>query len=334
MSGVSKPTPPLRDVEAFLTELHGAPVRDVEVLSGGYWSSAFGYRVGDRELVVRLGSVREGFEADRAAMAFSGPDLPVPTVLDIGEGLGCSYAISERHHGRFLEEVEPGEADAVGPAIVRLLGALRAIPTAPDAPVAWQQPQGPASESTWRRWLTSALLDDPRQLVHGWRATLAADAMLDRLFRSCERRVHELAEACPERRDVVHGDLLHGNVLVSEDATRVTAVFSWKCSQRGDFLFDTAWCTFWAPWHPGIAAVDVWRRVLTDPTLTADPAALADAAVRHHCYELHIGATHLAWMAWTGDDDGLRQVAARTAEVLERGPATVPAPDGGGGVRR
>jgi aminoglycoside phosphotransferase (APT) family kinase protein len=40
---------------------------------------------------------------------------------------------------------------------------------------------------------------------------------------------------------VLHGDLLHGNVLNSQDAKRITAVFSWKCSQRGDFLFDTAW---------------------------------------------------------------------------------------------
>ena len=41
-------------------------------------------------------------------------------------------------------------------------------------------------------------------------------------------------EACPERRDLVHGDLLHGNVLVSPDARRVEAVLSWKCSVRGD----------------------------------------------------------------------------------------------------
>ena len=28
--------------------------------------------------MLRLGTIPEGFEADRAAMAFSGPDLPVP----------------------------------------------------------------------------------------------------------------------------------------------------------------------------------------------------------------------------------------------------------------
>jgi aminoglycoside phosphotransferase (APT) family kinase protein len=112
--------------------------------------------------------------------------------------------------------------------------------------------------------------------------------------------VRALAEACPERRDLVHGDLLHGNVLVSPDARRVEAVLSWKCSVRGDFLFDAAWCSFWAPWHPGIATADPLSGLLRAPAVRAGPGALLDAAARHHCYELHIGFTHLGWNVWTG----------------------------------
>jgi aminoglycoside phosphotransferase (APT) family kinase protein len=107
--------------------------------------------------------------------------------------------------------------------------------------------------------------------------------------------VRALAEACPERRDLVHGDLLHGNVLVSPDARRVEAVLSWKCSVRGDFLFDAAWCSFWAPFHPGIAAAGPLSGLLRAPAVRAGPGALLDAATRHHCYELHIGFTHLGW---------------------------------------
>src|ERR1700694_895162 len=67
-------------VEAFLAEWHGLPVTDLEPLSGGFWSSAFAYRVESQEYVVRYASDRAGFEADRAAMAFDGPDLPVPAL--------------------------------------------------------------------------------------------------------------------------------------------------------------------------------------------------------------------------------------------------------------
>lgn len=304
-------------VAAFLAGVHGTPVGDLEALDGGFWSSAFGYCVEDRDLVLRLGTVPEGFEMDRAAMAFGRLDLPIPEVLEIGEGLGRSYAISVRHRGRFLETVRPDEADVTGPMIVRTLAALWAVPAHPGAAVSWG-PGGDRPASTWRGWLTDGLIDDPRRRVSGWRAALARDAHLDRLFGACEQRIGDLVEACPERRDLVHGDLLHGNVLVDEDGSRVTAMFSWKCSVRGDLLFDVAWCTFWGPWHPGIAAADVWTRVTASPSLPH--GALVDAALRHHCYEFQIGATHLGWNAWTGDEDELRSVAAHIETVLERGP--------------
>lgn len=306
-------------VEAFLVKWHGLPVMDLEPLSGGFWSSAFAYRVEGQEFVVRFATDRAGFEADRTAMGFDGHDLPVPAVLDIGDAFEGAYAISVRHRGRFLETIRTDEAAIAGPTIVRLLGALYALPPAPGV-LDTGHPERAAEEATWRRWLVTALVDDPSGRTHGWRNTLSDDPKVDRLFRACQARARELAEACPERRDVVHGDLLHGNVLISEDANRITAVFSWKCSQRGDFLFDTAWCTFWGAFFPGIAAAETWDRVLTASWANREPTALADAPHRHHCYELQIGATHLAWNAWVGDEAGLRWVAAHTAMLLERGP--------------
>ena len=296
---------PIEDVIAFLSSHHGAAVTDVELLSGGSWSAAYGYRVGDRELVLRLGSAAEWFAFDRDAMTYAREGLPVPAVLDIGDALGGVYAISERYRGRFLESVEVEEADVAGPTLMRLLDALRSVPD-----------DGRLNQS-WRDWLVASLRDDPTHPAGGGRAKLAKDPALDGLYRACEARVHELLDACPERRDLIHGDLLHANVLIAPDASRVNAVFSWKCSVRGDFLFDVALCTFWgAIAHPGIGATDPLGR-----TLAAVPAGdLVDAAIRHHCYELHIGTSHLGWYAWTGDDHWLRLDAAHLEMLLARGP--------------
>jgi aminoglycoside phosphotransferase (APT) family kinase protein len=181
----------------------------------------------------------------------------------------------------------------------RLLLALR------DAPRAAGERDG-----SWREWLAAALRDDdPAMPQHGWRAKLATEHPgADAVFVRAERRILELAEEMPERRDLVHGDLLHRNVLVSPDAARVEAVFSWKCSMRGDHLFDVAWCTFWGgAFHPGIAAIDLSAFVAGD-----------DAARRHHCYELHIGTSHLGWYAWTGEEANLRLLTDRVAALLER----------------
>jgi aminoglycoside phosphotransferase (APT) family kinase protein len=195
-------------------------------------------------------------------MAHARDDLPVPAVLDIGDApFGGVYAISRRHHGRFLEDVQVDEVQRAGPMLQRLLGALRAVP--------------PADGRSWRQWLVDGLVDQPTNPTAGWRTKLAADPDGDRVFRAAEERVRELVDACPERRDLVHGDLLHRNVLVSDDASAINAVFSWKCSTRGDHLFDTAWCTFWGDtFHPGIAA--------------AIGGVSEVDADRHHCYELQI----------------------------------------------
>jgi Ser/Thr protein kinase RdoA (MazF antagonist) len=209
-------------------------------------------------------------------MAFASRDLPVPEVVEIGDAFGGAYAVSARHYGSNLEDVRPDQCDVAGPMLASLLGALYRVPKSPDLPVGWHW-RPTRGDLTWRSWLSERLVDDPNPEVRDWRAALAAQSEADRIFRACEARVRDLAESCPERRDLVHGDLLLANVLVAEDASRPSAVFSWKCSVRGDFLFDVAGCTFWSPWYPGSrllthgATSDRSRRSETTPTLGSAP---------------------------------------------------------------
>ena len=200
-----KPDVPIGDIEQFLVAWHGRPVDSLAPLPGGFWSAAYGYRVADQDLVLRLGTIPEGFDADRAAMAFDAPDLPVPKIVAIGHAFNVGYAISERHHGRFLED---------------------------------------------------------------------------------------------------------------KDASSVTGVFSWKHSMRGDFVWDTAYCTFFSSWYPGVGAADPWTATLA--TLT--PAQWADVGARHHCYELTIGARRLGDYLVTNDEPNLQIAQQRLTEILERGP--------------
>jgi aminoglycoside phosphotransferase (APT) family kinase protein len=302
----------------FLAGKYGA-VEELRPLGGGFWSSAYAFSHAGRALVVRFGPRADWFEADRAATAWSSPELPIPEVLEVGDALGGAYAISVRHCGTYLEDVRPDQSDVAGPMLASLLGALFRVPKSPDLPVGWHWRQ-PRSDLTWRGWLCERLVDDPQQEVHGWRAAFSAKD--ERIFRAGEARVRDLVEVCPERRDLVHGDLLHANVLVTEDASHPNAIFSWKCSVRGDFLFDTAWCTFCSIWYPGIAAVDLWGLIHSEPSIRDDGDALVDASLRHHCYEVHIGLTALGWNAWVGDAHTLRQVATHLTELLERGPLT------------
>lgn len=317
MTNAQQSFPSLEQVAVWLASRHNAQIRDLVPLKGGFWSKAYAYRVGSDQLVLRLSDMSEGFAIDVAAMRFKGPFLPIPEVVDMGRALGKNYAISKRHYGRFIETTSAEEGRNVGNALNLLLAAMRAIPTTPDDGVIWYNPDASMSMN-WRAWLSNGLVDNPDVRVSGWRKKLAENAHIDNLFKTCESRVHQLLPACPERRDLIHGDLLHQNVLVSDDVSQVTAIFSWKCSAFGDFLYDVAWCTFWSDWHPGIAAADLWNRTLAAGDLTQRD--LLNASIRHHCYELQIGASHLGWNAWTGNQKELEAVAVALARTLEKGP--------------
>jgi hygromycin-B 4-O-kinase len=298
MTDKLKPLVSLDEAQSFLDRYHGHAVDRLEQLSGGSWSAAFGYRAGGEETVARSGHTRSWFETDQRMHEFASADLPVPRVRDVGDAMnGRFFAISERACGRFLEDIEPSESGALTDVVARLLRALREVPEE-------------KVDYTWRQWLLSGLDREGRD--RQWWARIAEDPGVAPIADAAAARVHELIDACPEGRHLVHGDLLAKNVLVAEDVSALRAVFSWKCSVRGDALYDIAWLTFWGGWHPGIAAIDPW-------SLRADDGA-PDAAARHHCYELHIGATHLCWNAQIDDAAGLQEVATKLAELLESGP--------------
>jgi hygromycin-B 4-O-kinase len=304
----------LAQAARFLDQRYRGRARDVAELGGGDWSRAFSFRLDGCDLVARFGRYGEDFAKDREAMAFAGPDLPVPRVLEIGSALGGAYAISERHFGLFLEELDEPRWRRLLPALLRGLDHLRHL-QAPEASRA-REDGAPAVTTSWREWLLEGLVDRPGQRVSGWRAILAASAVLDETFVAAERAFTALLATCPELRHVLHLDLLNRNVLVAEDGSRLVAVFDWGCSACGDFLYEVAWFTFWAPWFAGLAAIDFRSVMRAHYDATGLDVPRFDERLR--CYELHIALTHLAYCAFAdGREQDLAAVARRTRELLD-----------------
>jgi aminoglycoside phosphotransferase (APT) family kinase protein len=301
------------EAAGFLAERYAGRARDVAELRGGDWSRAFSFRLDGRDLVARFGQYGEDFARDQQAMALSGPDLPVPRVLETGSALGGAYAISERWFGVFLETLDERRWRRLLPALLRGLDALRGAPALGIGGLA--AADGPAAAGSWRDQLQAQLQDRPGQRVSGWRAALAGSAELDGLFTTGERAISGLLDACPEIRHVLHRDLLNRNVLVTGDGSRLTAVFDWGCYGLGDFLYEVAWFTFWAPWHAGLAAIDFRSEIGGHYRAAGLDVPRFDERLR--CYELHIGLTHLAYCAFTGDPGhSLPGIARRTREIL------------------
>lgn len=300
---------------AWLRSHYGDAVSNVEPLTGGFWSAAFAFRHDGEALVVRFNHGSDGFEIDQAACSFSRPGLPIPEVLEVGRGMDLSYAISRRHYGQFLETVPAESAPQLEEVIVDLLAQMRAV--LPREQVVWYAPD---DASSWHDYLLRSIGNEAGRLQDGWHEALARRPDLHTLYQQACTRIHELLPLCPERRDLIHGDLLHQNVLVSESVDQATAVFSWKCSAFGDFLYDLAWCTHWSPWYPGMAATELFARTFDAPDL--DDQARQHFAERHHCYELQIAVSHIGWYLWTRDEENLSLLASGLMRRLSQGPRT------------
>lgn len=300
-------------VAAWLHDHLGSAPAALQPLAGGFWSAAFAFEHNNEQFVVRFNENADGFQIDQAAYEFASSGLPIPQVFEIGEALDLSYAISRRHHGRFLETVHPAAAPRLAPALANLFRQFRQVQGYNR--VEWYDP---SSQRSWHDYLLRGIGHQAGRPRDGIQKMLASRPELNDLHQSACARIHELLPLCPERRDLIHGDLLHQNVLVSDQADGIQAVFSWKCSAFGDFVYDIAWCTHWAPWHPGIAAIDFFDLTLSADDL--DSEARDHLSERHHCYELQIAASHIGWYLWTRDEENLARLARGLRERLDNGP--------------
>ncbi|HEV3267474.1 MAG TPA: phosphotransferase [Acidimicrobiales bacterium] len=286
----------------------------VTLLGKGDWSKAFAFQRDGRDFVIRFGAYGEDFEMDREAATFAGPYLPIPTVHEVGTAFGGAFAISERRHGLFLEQLDLLSFQKLTPNLLRLFDALRDVPIDQGASASW--PAKGDQHLTWREWLATSVEDDGNPRVGGWRSELAKDADIESLFVRGTSALNDRLVDCPNDLYLVHRDLLNRNVLVSFDAKRLEAVYDWGCSVYGDFLYDVAWFAFWAPWFPALDALgfrDVFIAHAKDVGLD-----LPQFEDRILCYELQIGLTHLAYNTVMKDPHERARVAKHTEDVLAR----------------
>lgn len=312
---MERPAVDLAEAATFLHTRFGGVSDLVVAPRQGAWSRAYFFRHDGRDLVIRFAENAANFEQDRRFAVHASPDLPIPQVLEIGEANGASYAVSERMRGDILEELDAGRMRRTLPSLFGALDAMRAIDLSATTGFGPPLADGNGEYASWRDYLLSVGDDQPTLAanpVRGWRARLDSRPHVARTFDRTLEALASLVLACPEIRHLLHSDLLYGNVLV--EGHRVSGVFDWGCALYGDFLYDVAWLTFWAPWYPGLDALDLRAEALahySDIGLAVD-----DFDARLRCYEVHNGLAHLAYHSFTQEWDHLDWTERRTLEVL------------------
>lgn len=313
-AGSGPPEIDLAAAQRLLTTCLGGEVSPLEAVGVGAWSRCLGFTGPDgRELVLRIGHHPADFACDVQAAAHRSPDLPIPAVVATGAGLGAHWAVCERVRGTFLEDLDADGWRAVLPALLRTLSAIRALPRPVHGGYGPWDERGHGAYPSWRAYLLSVADDRPGDRTHGWATALAARPSPQRFFDRGLTLLGDLAEAGEGHRVAVHADLLHGNVFI--DRSRITGVIDWGSALDGDPVQELAELEMWAPWHPGLAAIDVGTTIRKHLRTIGVPAA--DLESRLRACLLHTSLASLAYNAFRGDDAELRAVCARMEPFLE-----------------
>lgn len=299
---MTKPQVPLGQVHGWLQDLVGREVTQPVALEGGYWSSAYAFNTPDDAWVLRLAADGEAFRIDQEAHQRFADYLPIPEVTHLGRAFDLHYAISRRCFGQMMETVDLRHAPQAILALSDLLVSMRQVPTGTNTATVWYDA---AATTGWQTYLQRHL-DMP--------AGTAASAEVEDVLAMGGETFLTLLPACPERRDLIHADLFHQNVLLGEQADTVTGIFSWKCSALGDFLYDVAWSVFWGRWYVAFADEHLAQRLLQAADLT--PAHMQGWQHRLCCYQLQIALSHVHWYLQTGDQDWLERMLSRVRELI------------------
>lgn len=160
------------DFEKFLVQQLGAAPDSIEPIRPGEWSRAYAIRRSGEELVVRFSLYRDDFEKDRAAAKWRTQSLPTLPVLEIGDAMGVSYAVTPRVRGEFIESIAPDRAGALLPSIFATLDAAREVDLSSAEGFGLWTVESGGLYPTWRDALLTVGESVPPGRLPNWREGL------------------------------------------------------------------------------------------------------------------------------------------------------------------
>lgn len=276
------------DCKAFQTYLQEVypSMSSLELLKGGEVSQAYAFRVGDRELVVKLRDSEEEYRKEAfVADLCVGSLVPVPKVERIGAWQGLFYLLSERASGKTLNDATQEEMSRMLPKVFEMLENVHAI-ALPGGGFGFFDESGVAPHTTWKEALRSIFED----AWYEWDAFKKIPQMQDGTFVKLYGAFEHLLTQVPEDRVLIHTDCSFDNICAKDG--EVTGLFDWEMAMYGDALYDVAWMDFW---HENY---DIAERYLQ--WISQKGVVYTLYRERILCYQLHFGLRTLAFYRKAG----------------------------------
>ncbi len=299
---MEKPSVEMPAVAAFLIKEFGECAA-LGQLAEGEESRAFAFQANDNPYVLRISRSAGGFHKDAFAYcAFSGPALPIPEIVRIGNfDEDLSYCVSRKAAGITLQDLPEDDLPTIVEPVAHVLDVIASTDVRSLGGFGRFGPDGVGHFPTWHAYLMA--IADARQ--YDWLALqshelrAAAPPLLEKFV--------QWADHCPEICGLVHGDFGSNNVLAH--AGRVTGVIDWSEALIGDPLYDMANIFFWRP----------WLRCMEHQALFLEQRApVLERSLQLRAYQLRIGLEQLFQSAMNGAQEDALWALARCKAIAGR----------------
>src|SRR3989338_3316461 len=302
----------IQDTTQFLQDTFASEITELTLLSGGEWSQAYSFVHENKKYVLRWCNASQTFERDAVASSFSCKAMPVPKITDTGTKFDKFFAISEFAQGDFIETLNSTALENTLHALFDLLDAVRNVDLSKTSGCGGWDKNGNGNHKSWKEFLLDVKSNLGGNLPGGWYTNLANSTVGTKIFDELYTQLESQVNICHEVRELIHSDLLHCNVLVSD--AKISAVIDWQCSLYGDSLYDIAWFVFYAPWYPQFTAVKLCPKLLGHFESVA--AHTANVKARLLCYQLHIGLGSMAYNSFKKDWKAAEKIGEYTLTLF------------------
>lgn len=301
----------IEEVKIFILQKF-PDANEIKSLAKGGHAHAYSYSHHGKDYVIRFSPHSEDFAKDKFIAQFNQVNIPIPIVYETGVAFDGYYAITEKATGIMLDDLNTDQILMTTPSLLAILDALRDLDISDTVGYGSVMPDGNGRCSTWQQHLIDSLDDNEHRRVFGWSEKLAKSKYGMGTFNTGFKLFQEMIKTLPSNRHLIHYDLLNQNVLVNKNV--ITAVFDWGCATYGDFVFELASFTFWAPLIDGYRDFD-WKEIFREHFLNLG-IEVENFDERLRTYELFIGLDHLAYNAHKDDWKNYEETEKLVLELI------------------
>ncbi|WP_239629788.1 aminoglycoside phosphotransferase family protein [Paenibacillus sp. H1-7] len=230
---------PLEYIQTVISHHLDGTITALEPVEGGNFSSAFSFRIGERDYIIRFNSSEEAYEHEVYLSSLLHPQgVPYLQVFGKGRKDGFTYCITQRAAGKIVANLKPEQKSALLPDLIRVIATMNQVDLRGASGYGFLGKDNNGQFASWEAFVRSFFSEEQTGTFwEGWYRYFHTTCLEKDVFDECYARLLEHCRYNAPHRHFVHHDCHAWNIL--SDGQSITGIIDGNCIY-GDFLIDIA----------------------------------------------------------------------------------------------